>query len=113
MPVEALRKKYTLKLHTLLFKNNQTLFQTTYDFDGSFRMTGLLISDLCSGQRGYNKINKNSFIISRIQRSRREDYEEFCHLGRNNHESRWQTELLLGLFFDPEAGGDMYLQNDG
>jgi hypothetical protein len=30
---------------------------------------------------------------------------------RNQHESRWQAEL--GLFFDPEDGGDMFLRNVG
>jgi hypothetical protein len=49
--------------------------------------------------------------LHRIQRSHSEGYEEFCHLGRNMRESRWQTELLFGLFFDPEDGGDMFLQN--
>jgi hypothetical protein len=32
-------------------------------------------------------------------------------LARNQHESRWQAELLLGLFFDPEDGGNMFLRS--
>jgi hypothetical protein len=45
-------------------ENNQTLSKTIYDLDGFFRMTGLLISDIGSGQRNYKKINENSFIIT-------------------------------------------------
>jgi hypothetical protein len=34
---------------------------------------------------------------------------------RIQSESRWQApaRFLLGLFFDPEDGGDMFLQNVG
>jgi hypothetical protein len=35
--------------------------------------------------------------------------------GRNQRESKWQAEtgFLLGLFFDSEDGGDMFLRNIG
>jgi hypothetical protein len=50
-----------------------------------------------------------------------------CHLhlqgqrlsqARNQRERKWQaelfhTDLLRGLFFDPEDGGDMFLRNTG
>jgi hypothetical protein len=33
--------------------------------------------------------------------------------ARNQRESRWQAERLLGLVFDPEYGGYMFLRNVG
>jgi hypothetical protein len=35
------------------------------------------------------------------------------NLRKNLQVSRWQAEDLLGLFFDPEDGGDMFLRNVG
>jgi hypothetical protein len=31
----------------------------------------------------------------------------------NQCESRWQAELLLGIFFDPDYGSDIFLRNVG
>jgi hypothetical protein len=33
--------------------------------------------------------------------------------ARNQRESRWQPGFLLGLFSDPEDGGDMFLRKAG
>jgi hypothetical protein len=38
-------------------------------------------------------------------------YEEFCLLGYKGNCCLLHAGFLLGLFFNPEEGGDIFLQN--